>query len=465
MTRDLSISDTGLRLIKAFEGYRPVDRELVTGARVVGYGHRVHDERPRAMTRQEAEDMLKLDIAAYEELINEEVHAPLNQSQFDALCSLAFNIGPKAFRGSDTLRALNNGRVLDAANGFDIWRKATINGQTYVVDALMRRRTAEKSLFLRTEKSVPATTALLEPVADAGVAALETDDGLPVFTEDMRAGVIAKAPYEAVPNPMRRREDQPAGILTLSEVIEADPAPETAAGAPTLDDSPEEIIAEGPVTDAAQSDPASPVREAADAIAERLDALIDGDTEAPDLGDWPQSLIRPAGPDDADGDGDDDGLPEADATGADAAPSNLVAFPGALSAPTSGPVTLDASRPARLSASDIAEAALGDDDGSADVPVVIDSLAADDVLRDSRPAEGPVFQPPARAEVERVSGLWIPVILGFALLGASVAALWFGARALLGEWGPVMALAGAISGALMIVFSLYLATAGRLRDD
>ena len=42
MSQKLKISDTGLKLIKAFEGYRPVDRELVTGQRIVGYGHRLY---------------------------------------------------------------------------------------------------------------------------------------------------------------------------------------------------------------------------------------------------------------------------------------------------------------------------------------------------------------------------------------------------------------------------------------
>jgi len=41
MSTALSISEVGLRLIKAYEGFRPVDVELVSGQRVAGYGHRV----------------------------------------------------------------------------------------------------------------------------------------------------------------------------------------------------------------------------------------------------------------------------------------------------------------------------------------------------------------------------------------------------------------------------------------
>ena len=130
MGRQFDISDMGLRLIKAYEGYRPVDRTLVSGQRVVGYGHRLMDDNAVILSKKEAEKLLKDDLAPFIDMINENVHAPLSQSQFDALVSFAYNIGPKAFLKSDTLRAINNGRPLDAANGFDIWRKSEIDGKT-----------------------------------------------------------------------------------------------------------------------------------------------------------------------------------------------------------------------------------------------------------------------------------------------------------------------------------------------
>ena len=189
MDDKLKISDTGLKLIKAYEGYRPVDRELITGQRIVGYGHRLYNENAVRMTKAEAEETLRIDLEPFEDMINTEVHAPLTQSQFDALCSFAFNIGPRAFLTSDTLRALNNGRPLDAANGFDIWRKSQISGKTYVVEALMRRRTAEKALFLRTEGDLPAGREDLPPIEDTTIKGLSTEDALPVFSSDDANGL------------------------------------------------------------------------------------------------------------------------------------------------------------------------------------------------------------------------------------------------------------------------------------
>jgi len=168
-----------------------VDRELISGQRIVGYGHRLYSEDAVIMDKIEAEETLMADLAPFEDMINTEVHAPLSQSQFDALCSFAFNIGPKAFLQSDTLRAINNGRPLDAANGLDIWRKSEIDGKTYVVDALMRRRTAEKALFLRTKRDLPAGRMDIPPVRDTAIATMSTEDALPVFTESDANGIVA----------------------------------------------------------------------------------------------------------------------------------------------------------------------------------------------------------------------------------------------------------------------------------
>ena len=85
MSQKLKISETGLKLIKAFEGYRPVDRELVTGQRIVGYGHRLYSEDAIIMDKSEAEEVLRSDLEPFEDMINSEVHAPISQSQFLSL--------------------------------------------------------------------------------------------------------------------------------------------------------------------------------------------------------------------------------------------------------------------------------------------------------------------------------------------------------------------------------------------
>ena len=58
MSHQFTLSKKGLKLIKAFEGFYPVDQILVTGQRVVGYGHRVRDDKAIMVTREQAESLL-----------------------------------------------------------------------------------------------------------------------------------------------------------------------------------------------------------------------------------------------------------------------------------------------------------------------------------------------------------------------------------------------------------------------
>jgi len=456
MNDKLKISDTGLKLIKAYEGYRPVDRELITGQRIVGYGHRLYHEDAVRMTKVEAEETLRIDLEPFEDMINTEVHAPLTQSQFDALCSFAFNIGPKAFLTSDTLRALNNGRPLDAANGLDIWRKSEISGKTYVVDALMRRRTAEKALFLRTEGDLPAGREDLPPIEDTTIKGLSTEDALPVFSSDDANGIVASAPFDAASPQYRRREDGPAGPLASTEIeFEDDEDAETVIA----DDDimrllPEDEIIEPEFTDPETAEDAdgveseadedfvseeediaertSPIAEAATDIIARLDALIEDAGEADETvqDDWPESLI------------------EAEETSEKALVTDNVVemVPDKV---TNEVEPLDIKSP----------------------DLVIDELAQDDATRTKLDVTSPrtdsaakyvqqITSPDEMAEVEvqtGSAGLWIPVILGFLLFGPSVAAYLKGAEQLFGEWGPSLVFAGAVIGLFLIAMGIYAA--------
>lgn len=467
MSQNLTISETGLKLIKAFEGYRPVDRELITGQRIVGYGHRLYSEDAVIMNKDEAETTLRSDLEPFEDMINSEVHAPISQSQFDALCSFAFNIGPKAFLQSDTLRALNNGRPLDAANGLDIWRKSEIAGKTYVVDALMRRRTAEKALFLRTERDLPAGREDLVPAKDTTISSLSTEDALPVFTEDDANGIVATAPYSAAEAPMRRREDGPAGALQLSELdiieegvsVESGDAVEIEAEdlAFDLDDDvaePSDLSEnDGSEIDGIielPEDGPSPIAAAATDIVARLDALIeDADTRFEDRdADWPESLIT------------SDGLQNESKADLETQ-TNVI------------DLNTRATRPVEMSTETSAEI-VGDLPLAEDTPktpvLVIDELAQDDAFRartDSAAkyietdASDRVLNPP---QTSSGLGLWIPVMLGFVLIGAAGGTFVRGAEALLGEWGPIIAFMGFAIGIGLILAGIYAALRINARD-
>ena len=282
MAHAFKLSEFGLKLIKAYEGFRPAETTLVSGQRVIGFGHRyVPDEEPM-VSRKKAEAILLEDLEPYEEMVNESIYAPLTQPQFDALVSLSFNIGPRAFLSSNIVHALNNGRPLEAAAGFDEWRKSVIDGKTYVIDALVRRRTAEKALFLRpVEGVVAAPRNEIPPVSDAEYPKNEPE--MPEYGRYTDEGIVARAPYEAAMTDTpevpvaenRRREDGPAGTLTLSEIVPDEVVDEDTVGlAP-------DIPAALPENEAGLS----PIAVAAAEVSERLDALI---------ADQPETSVREA---------------------------------------------------------------------------------------------------------------------------------------------------------------------------
>lgn len=135
----------GIDLIKQFEGLRLTAYQDVVGVWTIGYGHTGPDVTPGlAITQQRAEQLLINDLAQFERGVNDLVTVQINQNQFDALVSFAYNLGVGALQKSTLLRLLNAGSYKPAADEFPRWNRAGGN----VVAGLTRRRYAERQLFL-----------------------------------------------------------------------------------------------------------------------------------------------------------------------------------------------------------------------------------------------------------------------------------------------------------------------------
>lgn len=139
------IGQNGLKLIKAFEGFAPLEYTCVAGKRTIGYGHVLNfgESYPAGLSEAEAETLLLDDVAEAEQAVIDLVKVPLSANQFDALTSFVFNVGRRNFAGSTLLRQLNAGDYTGAANEFLRWKYAG----NKVVNGLLRRRQAEKKLF------------------------------------------------------------------------------------------------------------------------------------------------------------------------------------------------------------------------------------------------------------------------------------------------------------------------------
>lgn len=137
-------SDRLFELIKLFEGFRHEAYLCPAGVWTIGYGTTKGVKPGMVVTREEAEVLLRKDVAAFEAGVARIVKVPLNQNQFDALVSFSYNVGLQAFQSSTLARRLNKGDYQAAAKEFARWDRA--GGR--VLLGLSRRRDAEAKLFI-----------------------------------------------------------------------------------------------------------------------------------------------------------------------------------------------------------------------------------------------------------------------------------------------------------------------------
>lgn len=143
----MKTSRDGIDLIKSFEGLRlNAYPDPGTGGApwTIGYGATKGVRKGMSITEAEAETILKRDLERFERGVERLISGiPTTQSSFDAMVSLAFNIGLGAFQRSSVLRHHRAGNKLRAAASFLLWVKAA--GRT--LPGLIRRRLAEKRLY------------------------------------------------------------------------------------------------------------------------------------------------------------------------------------------------------------------------------------------------------------------------------------------------------------------------------
>ena len=137
------ISDDGLEFIKQAEGCRLVSYRDSVGVLTVGYGHTQDVHGGMAISEAQAEAYLRSDLEDVYRCIKALVNVPLNQGQFDALCSWIFNLGCGNFKSSTLLKVLNRGDYADVGAQIVRWDKA--GGK--VLAGLTKRREGEAEMF------------------------------------------------------------------------------------------------------------------------------------------------------------------------------------------------------------------------------------------------------------------------------------------------------------------------------
>ena len=161
---EMQLSKNGLEFIKKHEGHYLYWYELQDGGLTTGYGHYVpHSEAKKlgikkgdVITQKQADDYLRADMKKFEvgtDKMIKEYGFNLNQNQFDALVSYAFNRGLGNSAGTNGLRQLlkNSKNLTQLANNIVVYWGTN---ETYK-NGLLKRRKAEQALFLSTSSSKP----------------------------------------------------------------------------------------------------------------------------------------------------------------------------------------------------------------------------------------------------------------------------------------------------------------------
>ncbi|KAJ7310708.1 lysozyme-like domain-containing protein [Mycena albidolilacea] len=159
-----AINQAALNLIKTFEGFRASPYIDPTGNPTVGYGHICHKAHcadvhyPFPLSTAHAEALLRSDLKTAQDCITLKTAArvKLNENQYGALVSWAFNEGCGAVTTSTLLKRLNEGQNPNTVIKAEL-PKWNIGGG-HPIAGLTRRRAAEVKLALKpsSKQVIPA---------------------------------------------------------------------------------------------------------------------------------------------------------------------------------------------------------------------------------------------------------------------------------------------------------------------
>jgi lysozyme len=134
-----------LTIIKKWEGCRLEAYQDQGGVWTIGWGDTTNVLPGMIITQASADQRLAGKVKIFSTDVESDVNVPCSNNAMCAMVSLAYNIGPGAFKGSLVLRTLNAGknRAL-VASAFMDW----IHVDGVVDNGLVNRRKDEVALFM-----------------------------------------------------------------------------------------------------------------------------------------------------------------------------------------------------------------------------------------------------------------------------------------------------------------------------
>ena len=146
----MKLNNAGYKIICDFEGLRLKPYLCSAGVPTIGYGNTYYPNGKKvtmqdaAITKDQAWEYLVFVADRFAAKVNNRILKPVNQNQFNACVSLAYNIGLANFERSTLLRKLNaNPNDPTIKNEFAKWNKAG----GIVNNGLVKRRAKEAQIY------------------------------------------------------------------------------------------------------------------------------------------------------------------------------------------------------------------------------------------------------------------------------------------------------------------------------
>jgi len=141
---EMHLSPDGYSLLQKLEGFSPELYSLNDGGFTIGFGFFVSYSEgakwKKGITWEEAEQMIRQKMPAYEDQVKEYINIPLTQNEFDALTMLAYNLGGFS-KATSIINDINNQVGFDKIQSD--WKRFVHSKAPGVTKGLMNRRRDE----------------------------------------------------------------------------------------------------------------------------------------------------------------------------------------------------------------------------------------------------------------------------------------------------------------------------------
>lgn len=152
----MKASENCYLLIRTFEGYSSNAYVCPSGIFTIGYGNTQYKNgkkvtlQDKAIDIDEAKSLSAYFIDKFASDVDIAVTSTINQNQFDALVSFAYNVGIGNLKASTLLKKVNiNPNDKTIKDEFLKWNKGTVKGKKVVLQGLSNRRAKESTLYFK----------------------------------------------------------------------------------------------------------------------------------------------------------------------------------------------------------------------------------------------------------------------------------------------------------------------------